>query len=731
MFADSVCDEKLKRFQKEFGWLPEFHSIDEVDDWSKRLSEAFETDAKGNIFQTRGLTRAEQRFIANERACCMASCHYFLTHYYWIKARSRIQRFTFRQGQWILWRMLQELDAEGKSKLLQILKARQLGISTLAEGVMTWGALFIPGVSSQIGSADGQKTQIMLGMMTLAIDQLPPWLPPTQTRSKTASDRAMLEFSRVGSLIMVQPGSIRGGMGQGTSPTMVHLSEVSQYTNPVQQLDEGLFKGLHPGPELVVMLESTGDSAHRSAWWWKEQWESNRDFYWQGKARFLPVFLPWHTTPELYPGEHWIKEHPIPDGWRANQDTVTHVRRAEVYVQMTEMLRRVIGNNWRMPRDQQWYWEFNHEDHKRRRVEKSWYRQMPCDDYEALLGERDKVASQELIEVTTKSVAKYSDMQVYMLAGDGIELKHEPPEALVWFGDDSPPRERFHWDYDSRTSRKRERLEWMLVPMQPEKEKSFNPLERVLIFEEPEEGFDYSCGVDTGTGVGGDRTVIEMTRHGSSAEPDVQVAEYAADSIPTAEIYAWIAALNAYYSRYMTPKPHPKIAIEMRRKFGDLPYHQTKLLGFRRWHEWGQGFDRKTFEDKVGKHGRIGWFTNEWSRPLLLSAFLTAVENGWYVVKSKWLAEEIKNLEQRVTASGKTRVDHESGEHDDRVFGAAMSYWTLHQVDIFAERAQMRYSRHDDGELKIERGPALTKTVIEGGKFWQSPTPRTRLSFTR
>ena len=647
---------------------------------------------------------------------CMASCGYFLTRYYWIKTKSRIIRFAFRQGQWILWRMLQELDELGVSKLLQILKARQLGISTLMEGIMTWGALFVPGVSAQIGSADGQKTQIMLGMMTLAIDQLPPWLPPTQTRSKVASDRALLEFSRVGSLIMVQPGSIRGGMGQGATPTMVHLSEVSQYTNPVQQLDEGLFKALHEGPELVVGLESTGDAGHNSAWWWKEQWFANRDNYWAGRAKFLPVFLPWHTTPELYPGDGWLKKFPVPEGWRANEDTVSHIHRAEAYVHSTEMLHRIMGREWQMPRTQQWFWEFNHEDHKRRRVEKSWFRQMPCDDYEALLGEHDKVYSQEVIEVFEKSVAKHEDLQVYMIAGDGVEKRREPPDGLIWYGEDAPARLRCHW-----TTPRKEKLEWMFVPLLREHEKSFDPLERFLIYEEPQEGFDYSIGADTGTGVGGDRSVINVTRYGTDEEPDVQVAEFASDSVPTAEIYAWMVAAAALYSKYLTQKPHPKICIEMKRKFGDLPYHQTKLLGFRRWHEWGHGFDKKLFEDRVGKHGRIGWFTNEWSRPLLLSAFQFAVENGWYVVKSKWLAEEIRDLEQRVTASGKTRVDHESGGHDDRVFAAAQAYFTLHQRDVMAERAKKRYDSPEDSELFIERGPAVLQTVIGGGKFWQLP----------
>ncbi len=424
------------------------------------------------------------------------------------------------------------------------------------------------------------------------------------------------------------------------------------------------------------------------------------------------MFLPWHTTPELYPGP-WLKKHPVPADFTPNEDTLAHVAKAEAYVHTTEMLRRVIGADWKMPIEQQWFWQFKHEDHKRRRVEKSWYRQMPCDDYEALMGERDKVYSQDAIDVVEKSVAKAS---VYMIAGDGIEEKREPKEGEIWYGDEAPPRQRFHW-----TTLKKEKMEWMLVPLAPVPDKTFDPLEKLLVWEEPREGFDYSVGDDTGTGVGGDRFILNVTRHGTNEFPDEQVAEFASDSIPTAEQYAWIAAVTAYYARYMKPGPkgHPKICPEMRRKFGDLPYHQTQLLGFRRWHEWGQGFDRKTFEEKVGKHGRIGWFTNEWSRPMLLSAFEYAVENGWYVVRSKWLQDELKELEQKVMASGKTRVDHASGRHDDRVFAAAMAYWTLHQRDEMMTRMKLRYEKPSESGIVILRGPSVMTTEIPGGKFWE------------
>jgi hypothetical protein len=714
VFSPEVVEAKLDRFAEEFGWRPQPHSIEDVDEWSKRLEKVFETDPKGNIFQTRPLTKVEERFIANERACCAASCHYFLTRYYYIKFKNKIARFTFRQGQWIMWQMLCELDRMGVSKMLQILKARQLGISTLAEGIATHHSQFVPGVAAQIGSADGQKTQIMLGMMTLALDQLPVWLPPTQTRAKVASDRAMLEFSRIGSLIMVQPGSMRGGMGQGTTPTFVHLSEVSQFTDPTSQLDEGLIKALHEGPELVVMLESTGDASHRSAWWWKEQWIANRDNYWAGRAKFLPVFLPWHTTPELYPGEAWMKKFPMPSGWGPNDDTVAHVRRAEAYVRNTEMLKRLMGAEWAMPPDQQWFWEFNHEDHKRRRVEKSWYRQMPSDDYEALLGENDKVYSEAAIEVVTKSVESLDKTPVYMLVGEDIPEKREPKHDRVWYGEDAPPRLRTTW-----ISKKGTPLEWMFVPLKPESEKSFNPLEKFLIWETRREGYDYSIGWDTGTGVGGDRTAASVRRHGHPDEPCVQVAEFASDSISEAEIYAYIAALASLYSP-CGERPHPKLCIEMKRKFGDLPYHMTRQLGFRRWHEWGGGFDRKTFEERVGKRGRVGWFTNEWSRPLLLSAYQYGVENGWAEVKSKWLAQEIQDLEQRVTASGKTRVDHESGGHNDRVFADAQAYWTMNQSSVMIERAKMRYESPKDSGIVIMHGPAVQTIEIPGAKWFES-----------
>jgi hypothetical protein len=105
---------------------------------------------------------------------------------------------------------------------------------------------------------------------------------------------------------------------------------------------------------------------------------------------------------------------------------------------------------------------------------------------------------------------------------------------------------------------------------------------------------------------------------------------------------------------------------------------------------------------------------------MLLSAFLGAVENGLYTVRSKWLIEEIAGMEQRITDGGKTRVEHESGEHDDRVFAAAMGYFTMHRHDVMAERMKKRYDAPGGHGLMIEKGPSLPTIIIPRSKKWDA-----------
>lgn len=692
MYAERIILEKLARFKAKYGWLPVEHSLEEVDRVNEHMKTLYTTNSKGDVeFDDSQLTKNLKRWIENERAMCAISFSYYLTRYHYISAENRIFRFKFRGGQKVLFNVIQDLEDRGVSIEILLLKARQGGFSTFVEALMTHRALFVPGVKCTIGSANDQKTYVMMGMMYTALENLPWWLPPQQTKDKR-SGSALLEFAHVGSQIVIQSGSIRGGIGQGTTPTAIHLSEVCDYSDPLVQIEEGLFKAVHSGPEILMILESTGNG---NTGWWAEQWRDNKEFYHQGRSRLYPLFIPWFMTPELYPKKEWLEKFKVPAGWQPNPATLGTIAKCEAYAHSSDALVKVLGKAWKMPREQQWFWEFNYEDAKRRRTEKSWLRHMPCDDYDALIGENDSVFDLETIE--SIRTQRQKQIEVYGLLGEGIAEKHDPPVEAV-----DPHAERIlvSWKTPHEI-----RLEWVMMPLIGDPESSsFDPLKKLLIYEHPQKEAMYAIGIDTGFGVGGDRTVISVWMSGCDAVPDKQVAEFAADDITNVEVYAWAMAIGAYYGKFMEEGQTPRFVIEQRRKYGDSCYHALKLHGFRNHHHFRE-YDKRTMKPVVAVNAREGWWTNEWSRPLLLGTFKHAVENGWAEVNSRFLLAEIEALEQIVGTTGKIRQDHRSGEHDDRVFAAAMPYFTFHDNDLMAERSKKKYSKDLDEVWEVDYSP--------------------------
>jgi len=95
-------------------------------------------------------------------------------------------------------------------------------------------------------------------------------------------------------------------------------------------------------------------------------------------------------------------------------------------------------------------------------------------------------------------------------------------------------------------------------------------------------------------------------------------------------------------------------------------------------------------KNKKNRHGKRGWFTWGWSRPILTGYFVQCAQNGWTQINSPWLIEEMKQFEVHMTAAGKERLEHEEGGHDDRIFAAAMGAFCPHDQDVIAERSKNR-----------------------------------------
>lgn len=513
----------------------------------------------------------------------------------------------------------------------------------------------------------------------------------------------MLEFQHIGSMIVVQHGAMRGGIGQGTTPNKVHLSEVCDYTDPVAQIEEGLLKAVPLTSETLMVFESTGNG---NTGWWAEQWRSNKEKFWLGRAEMLPLFLPWFMTPELYPHPDWVKKFPFPAGWKRGEtrEVKAMIDKCELYVKSTEILTRILGKNWRLPDEQVWYWQFKYEEAKGRRQEKSWLRQLPCDDIEALIGEHDSVYSHETIaEIQT---TRERQAESFGILGGGINEKHDPSPDDV---DYAKPRLTVNWEIPNSAIP----IEWMLMPLEGDPEHlKFDPMKKLIVYKRPQKGRRYSIAVDPGTGVGGDRTVIEVSEVGNKGFCDIQVAEFASDDIDNVEVFAFVACIAAWYGQYYDDGETVKMAIEQKRKYGDSCYHALKLHGFRNWHKFRM-YDKKTLRERPSVNPREGWFTNEWSRPMLLNAFKFAVDNGWYKVNSRWLLEEMEGHEQRITEGGKTRADHARGKHDDRIFSAAIGYFIQHDLDVLMEREHVRCNIPKTGEEWVVNTSSCLGPVIE------------------
>ncbi len=128
-------------------------------------------------------------------------------------------------------------------------------------------------------------------------------------------------------------------------------------------------------------------------------------------------------------------------------------------------------------------------------------------------------------------------------------------------------------------------------------------------------------------------------------------------------------------------------------------------------------FERRYDNKKVieNKGHKEGIYMYAWSRTQLMNRFVDAVNGGWYIPHSRFLIEELASLERKIAKAGKSRIEHQSGKHDDRILAAAHSYWTRHHLEVMAERSQKRYSPPRDRMPEVNYDQSNAGVVSIGG----------------
>lgn len=642
----------------EPGFTLQEHSIFQVSEANIHLKGLLTDEG----MTSRAFTVDEQRWIINEQTLCSISFLYWATRYaFIIDWHNHLVRFEPNTAQKIILNVLAEMEGAGQAMLLQVLKARQAGLTTLAELVLLWRAEFHPWSNVLVGSSTPAKSLAMVSKMFTCLENQPYWLAP-QITSTVKGEK--ISFENQKSYIHIGHGSMQSGLGRGDTMSAFHLSELIEFADADEAVDSSLLRAAHDNPTLIGFLEST---AKGKMGWWYEKWKTSTELWPEGQSRFRPIFIPWYMIRDLYPTRTWLKSHQPPgglDAWEPDDLVLAHAKRAAEYVQSGEnpIATRELGKHWTMPKEQMWYWFVERQQYARAGKLFKWYQEMPADADEAFQNANPSIFDAELIYDIRERAPRPIGVYGILAPASEIPKKLQPPERDI---DRARAPIEIHAQWGTH------RHNYTLVPLL-HRGGEFSPFGKLLLYEPPRAHETYGIGVDCGYGVGKDNTAIEVLRKGSMDRRAAQVAEWVSPDVNSFAAWPFVHAFGHLFSVPRGGKVRqPKLVIEGQGN-GENIYNELKKRGWTEWHNWVR-LDRKRSPESSAN--RQVWYTTSYSRPLLMDMFMDAIDKGWLQVSSPWFIDEMSDLEVNPL---KMKIAAAQGKHDDRIMALGMVLYSLH-----------------------------------------------------
>jgi len=664
MYNQAVTDRALLLASQQQGWSLKRHTPTQATGAALHFESLRDPDT-GEL--TRPLTKEEARFIQNERKVCAIDFHYHYSRYVKIVDWQKHEvTFAPNVAQRIVLDIWADLELHGQAIMMQQLKARQLGVTTLTEIAVSHRVQFYPRVNAVVASADPTKSVKMATMIKFAWEQQPWYLKPTPTKIQNGMP---VEYGELNSSILIQAGNQFNGVARGQTPNVCHLSELCEWENADLLVDAALLKAIHETPDVFVILESTALGRGN---WWHDTWKQTKEDFPTGRSRLCPVFLPWFVGIDIYPTETDLRMRPTPSDWVPSDGTIRHAERAREYVLSNPLLFQHLAHgstSWRMPRAQMWYYEIEREAAVKKNQLNLFLSEMPADDLEAFQSTNISAFPVEVVMVHRDHVR--TPEAVYAITGTGIpkDLVADTrardwsrPTVIINAGDLLP--------------RSKEVFE--LIPLQFSGFSGSAAGLKLFVWEHPRPNQVYGLGVDTSDGIGQDWSVIEGIRKAFPQGPDTQVCEFASPYIKAMQFWPMCLAIGAWYSTFQVTKGHRyqiRQAIECRGN-GETVQFELQKRGWFNFHPWKKRDNKTpTTNDQVYK---IGVFTSSWYRPMMLDRLMTMLEDQSLLVWSPWFVDEMEALEKDETKQSMKAV---FGEHDDRLMALGFILDSLHVDD--------------------------------------------------
>jgi hypothetical protein len=493
-------------------------------------------------------------------------------------------------------------------------------------------------------------------------------------------------------------------------------SELPDFTDPEGLIDASLLRAIIDSPSTFGVLEST--AAGRGNWLHKKWKYCVQN--WPSTSRLRPVFLPWYVGKDIYPTETWLRQHPIPPKHQFESITIRHAERAAAYVESNELLRHYLGEDWRMPARQKWFWEATRREYEAQGALGKFLAELCSDDVEAFQHDKHNPFGVELISQYHNATSQLKpDVYGFQAREDIIPARMQPDPRDI-DTDYEPIYFKPLPNAPSLAPRnvKLVRLKWHGM-------NAFDPLGKLLIWKDWEPGFTYGNGIDTGYGIGRDRSVIETLRKGTLENNEEQCAEFCSPYVNANDLAPIAYIIGTLYSSVETGfdgEGHPQQtvkqchqAIEVQAN-GEITQLELRKMGWTEFHHWVCNDRRKI---NPAKADRIGWATVPWSRALLMSESIKYLRDGWVDINSPWLVEEMQALVQDDYAQSMKAA---YGEFDDRYMAFAIILAHFHMLEMgrfgptIAEQRVARRAMDDpNSEPEAYSFGAQSQPVYGGG----------------
>ena len=207
----------------------------------------------------------------------------------YIKIRDKsgnIIDFKINQGQQKLYDAIKKQNIEGKPIRIIVLKARQIGFSTLTEGIIFKNTATKFNVNAGIITHKEEATTNLFNMSKRMYDNLPENMKPSLKRSN--AKELIFDNDEGTGLKSKIKCMTAGSSGVGRSDTFnyLHISELAFWGNNAKETSIGLFQAVPNLPNTMIVIESTANGFE----YFKELW----DMAVNGESDFVPVFVGWN-----------------------------------------------------------------------------------------------------------------------------------------------------------------------------------------------------------------------------------------------------------------------------------------------------------------------------------------------------------------------------------------------------------------------------------------------------